>query len=202
MYGKVGHERMNPIFFKNQGDLRTWYQEHHQTTSELLIGFYKLSSGKSGITYREAVDEALCFGWIDGVRKSMDAERWTIRFTPRTKKSIWSVVNLKRAAELEAAGQMQQAGLGAFHGRDKKRTKLYSFENRERKLDGEQEKKFRGNKKAWAWFSSQAPSYQHAASWWVVSAKQEATRANRLEILIRDSEAKVRVAPLRRRTGK
>src|SRR5262249_8876225 len=123
---------------------------------------------------------------------------YTIRFTLRKRKSIWSTVNIKRATELEQAGRMHENGLAAFHGRDEKLTNQYSFENKERKLDAAQEKIFRANKKAWAWFSAQAPYYQHTASWWVISAKQEATRAKRLETLIRDSAQGQKIAPLRR----
>lgn len=186
-----------PIFFKSAAALREWLSAHHADTPELLVGLYKKGSGKGGITYQDLVDGALCFGWIDGVRKAYDAASYTVRLTPRKPESIWSAVNLKRAAELEAAGQMHAAGLGAFRGRDAKRTNQYSFENKARKLDAASEKKFRAHEKAWAWFSTQAPSYQHTASWWVVSAKQEATRAKRLAMLIADSEAGVRVKPLR-----
>lgn len=190
-------QRMKPTFFKTQAEFRTWLEKHHNNTTELLVGFYKANSGKGGITYQQALDEALCFGWIDGVRKSLDDARWTIRFTPRKKRSIWSQVNLKRAAELEAAKQMHPAGIAAYHGRDEKLVNRYSSENRDKKLDAAQEKQFRANPKAWDWFSRQAPSYQRVAAFWVVSAKQEATRAKRLETLIRDSEQGVRVGPLR-----
>ncbi len=193
---------MKPTFFKTQADVRAWFEKNHDTTTEFLIGFYKKDSGKGGITYQNALDEALCFGWIDGIRKAYDEHSYTIRFTPRKKRSIWSAVNIEHATRLEQAGKMHAAGLAAFHGRDKKLTNQYSFENKERKLDAAHEKLFRANKKAWAWFSKQAPSYQHAASWWVISAKQEATRVKRLETLIRDSEAGVKVAPLRRTNEK
>ena len=189
---------MKPTFFKTQQELRTWFEKNHNTAREFLIGFYKKGSGKGGITYQDALDEALCFGWIDGIRRAYDETRYTIRFTPRKKKSIWSAVNIKHATRLEQAGKMHAAGRAAFHGRDEKLTNQYSFENKDRKLDAAYEKQFRAHKKAWAWFSKQAPSYQRAASWWVISAKQEATRATRLETLIRDSEAGVKVAPLRR----
>lgn len=191
---------MKPTFFKTQAELHDWFVKHHDKEPELLIGFYKAKSGKPGITYQQALDEALCYGWIDGVRKSLDEARWTIRWTPRKPRSIWSAVNLKRARELETAGRMHASGLAAFHGRDEKRTKQYSFENKDRKLDAEQETLFRANKKAWDWFSAQAPYYQRTASFWVISAKQQATRDKRLETLIRDSEQGVRVGPLRRAT--
>lgn len=189
---------MTPKFFKTQTELRAWFEKNHARKTERLIGFYKLGSGKGGITYQNALDEALCFGWIDGIRKKYDEHSYTIRFTPRRAKSIWSQVNLKRATELEHAGAMREAGLRAFHGRDVSRTNLYSSENKDKKLDAASEKKFRAHKKAWAWFSNQAPSYQHTAGFWVISAKQETTRAKRLETLIGDSEAGVRIASLRR----
>ena len=193
---------MSPVFFKSQAELRAWFAQHHADVTELPVGFYKKGAPQSGITYQQALDEALCFGWIDGVRKSIDATKWMIRFTPRKPKSIWSAVNLKRAAELERAGQMQPAGLAAFHGHDKNRTKQYSFENRPQALNAADEKKFRADKQAWTWFNAQAPSYRRAALWWVVSAKQEATRARRLDTLIADSHAGVRVKPLRPYPGK
>lgn len=190
-----------PTFFKSQTHLRAWFLKNHDTSRELVVAFYKVGSGKGGVTYKQAVDQALCFGWIDGIRKKLDDESYANRFTPRKPKSIWSQVNLKRAAELEQAGQMHEKGLAAYHGRDETRSNQYSFENQERKLDAAQEKKFRANKKAWAWFSAQAPYYQRTASFWVISAKQEATRDKRLEILIKDSEQGVRISLLRRQTG-
>jgi uncharacterized protein YdeI (YjbR/CyaY-like superfamily) len=191
---------MSPTFFKTQRELRKWFVRHHADATELFVGFHKKGAPQQGITYQQALDEALCFGWIDGVRKSIDATAWMIRFTPRKPKSIWSAVNLKRAAELERAGLMQPAGLAAFHGHDKRRTRQYSFENEPQSLGAAEEKQFRAQPKAWAWFSAQAPSYQRAASWWVVSAKQAATRARRLDTLIADSENGVQVKPLRRAT--
>lgn len=188
---------MKPTFFKTQAEWRAWLEKNYAGETEKLVGFYKAKSGKAGITYKEALDEALCFGWIDGVRKGLDDARWTIRFTPRKTKSIWSQVNLKRAKELEAAGQMHEAGLAAFHGRDEKLTNRYSFENPDRGLDAAHEKLFRANKRAWEWFCSAAPSYQKTARFWVNGAKQEGTRAKRLEMLIRDSEQGLRVGPLR-----
>ena len=155
---------MKPTFFKSQAELHAWFEKNSKTRTELLIGLYKKNSGKGGITYHEALDEALCFGWIDGIRRTLGETRWTIRFTPRKAKSIWSAVNIKRATELEQAGQLKASGLAAFHGRDVKRTNLYSFENKERKLEAAQEKQFRANKKAWDWFSNQAPYYQRTAS--------------------------------------
>lgn len=192
----------SPIFFETPAALREWLAAHHADTSELTVGLYKTASGKPTLSYQELVDGVLCFGWIDGIRRKYNDDSYTVRITPRKPKSIWSAVNLKRARALEQAGRMHAAGLAALQGRDVTRTNLYSFENKNRKLDAAYEKRFRANKKAWAWFSRQAPSYQRTASWWVISAKQEATREKRLETLMRDSEQGVKIAPLRRATDK
>jgi len=178
----------NPVFFKNQKDFRKWFQKNHTKTAELLVGFYKRASGKPSITWPESVDEALCFGWIDGIRRNIDEESYSIRFTPRKKVSIWSVLNTKRANELKALGLMSPAGLKTFEARDEKRSKLYSYENRDKKLSPSYEKKFKQNKKAWEYFKSQALWYQRTSSHWVISAKQETTRLRRLETLINDCE--------------
>ncbi len=179
---------MKPTFFASAADFRAWLEENHATAKELLLGIYKTSSGKAGITYKEALDEALCYGWIDGVRTGLDEARYTIRFTPRKPKSIWSKVNIKRAHELEAEGRLQPPGLAAFHARDEKRTQLYSFENAPKELDPAYVKQFEANKKAWAFYQAQAPWYQRGTKWWVMSAKQEATRQRRLAQLIEGSE--------------
>ena len=164
--------------------------EHHGTASELLVGFYKKDSGKPSITWPESVDEALCVGWIDGVRKSLGAEAYTIRFTPRRKGSIWSAVNIKRAHELTKAGLMRPAGLAAFELRDEKKSAIYSYEQRKTtEFDPVYEKKFRANKKAWAFFETQPPWYQRAVRYAVMSAKHEATRLRRLQRVI-DQSAK------------
>ncbi|MFZ0636285.1 MAG: YdeI/OmpD-associated family protein [Candidatus Acidiferrales bacterium] len=179
---------MKITFFQEAAELRAWLDENHEQARELWVGFYKTHAEKAGATYAEALDEALCFGWIDGVRKSMDEFRYTIRFSPRRAKSIWSRVNLKRAGELVKLGRMAPAGLQAFHGRDKKRAKLYAYENRERELPRDYERKFRANVNAWEFFRAQAPSYQRTAIYWALSAKQEATRLRRLDALIKASE--------------
>lgn len=180
---------MPPTFFTSQSQFHTWLEKNHDKANELLIGFYKTTSKKPGKTYKEALDVALCFGWIDGVRKGMDKERYTIRFTPRRKGSIWSQVNIKRHCELVKLDLMQPAGLKVFQERDPKKEKLYLHEQEKTfTLDVAQEKKFRANKKAWKFFSLQAPSYRKVAIWWVVKAKQEATRLRRLEQLINISE--------------
>lgn len=189
-------------FFASQAEFRTWLERHHATEDELWVGYYKKGSGTQSITWPESVDEALCFGWIDGVRKSIDAERYTIRFTPRKPTSIWSAVNTKRTKELLARGLMHTSGIDAFNRRDKKKTNRYSFERDHVKLPRAFEQRFRKNGKAWKFFQNQPPWYRKTASWWVVSAKQETTQLRRMEILIRDSAAGVPIGPLRRPGGK
>ncbi len=186
-----------PRFFKTQKAWRTWLSKNHAKKTELLLGFHKASSDEKGITYKEALDEALAFGWIDAVRFGGD-KTWSIRFTPRKARSIWSAVNLKRVEELKAAGNMHAAGLAAYEGRDPKQQKKYSFENRDAKLSPADAKRFRAEKKAWANFEKMAPSYKHPAIWWVVSAKQEVTRERRLATLIADSAAGRKIKHLRR----
>ncbi len=185
---------MDVTFFNSPSELREWLAQHHDTANAVMVGFYKKQSGNGGITYPEALDEALCFGWIDGVRKTLDGGSYTIRFTPRKPRSIWSAVNIKRVGELIALGRMQPAGLKAFEGRDAARSRLYSFENRPQVLEGEYEERLRANEQAWAFFQAQPPSYRRVAVWWVMSAKQEETRQRRLATLIADSEQGRRLA--------
>ena len=165
---------------------------HHAKRGELLLGFYKTSSRRGGITHQAALDEALCFGWIDGVGKNLSADSYTICFTPRRPGSHWSRINIKRAHELKAAALMHDVGLAAFERRDEGKTINYSYELRAATLTPPYEKRFKANKPAWAFFSSQAPSYQRVSRFFVMSAKKEETRARRLEILIRDSAAQRR----------
>lgn len=155
--------------------------------SELWIGFYKKSSGKASITWPESVDAALCFGWIDGVRKSIDEDSYMIRFTPRKTRSTWSSVNIKRAKELLEVGLMQPAGLNAFQARQENRSGIYSYEQRGVDLPDQYGKLLKKNSGAWKFFQAQSPSYKKAANWWVLSAKKEETRVKRLEKLIDDS---------------
>jgi uncharacterized protein YdeI (YjbR/CyaY-like superfamily) len=177
-----------PRFFATPEAFRVWLEEHHESETELLVGFYKRDSGKPSITWPESVDEGLCFGWIDGVRKGIDEVSYTIRFTPRKARSNWSAINVKRIAELTALGRVRPAGLAAFEKRAAERTGIYSYENRKSAvLDKSAEQQFRRNKKAWAYFQAQAPSYRNLAIWWVVSAKKEETRRSRLATLISDS---------------
>jgi len=190
---------MKATFFKSADEFRSWLEKNHDQQEELLLGFYKKASGRGGITHREALDEALAFGWIDGVVKTIDDSSYTIRFTPRRPKSIWSLVNIKRVGELKKLGRMRPSGLAAFEGRDLKRARLYSYERQTSKLDEELEERFKANKKAWEFFQAQPPGYQKVISWYVMSAKQEETRFRRLERLIKDSENGRRVGILERK---
>jgi uncharacterized protein YdeI (YjbR/CyaY-like superfamily) len=192
-------ESMKPRFFATAKDFRKWLERHHADTSELWVGFYKKDSGRPSITWPESVDEALCVGWIDGLRKSLDAESYMIRFTPRKAGSIWSAVNTRRAAALMKEGRLLPSGRAAFARRDPTRTNLYSFEQRQAaSLDPAFEKRFKANRDAWTFFQSLPDGYRRTAIFWVASAKQEETRLRRLDVLIEDSAAGLRVGPLRR----
>ena len=184
-----------PRFFATPAAFRQWLQKNHDSVSELWVGFWKKGTGKASITWPESVDQALCFGWIDGIRKSIDTESYMIRFTPRKRGSVWSAVNTKRAHELTELGLMQPAGERAFAQRDEEKTKQYSFERTDVELSQAQQKQFRANRKAWQFWQSQPPSYRKTATWYVISAKQEATRERRLARLIADSEAGRRLGP-------
>lgn len=176
-------------YFKTPAALRKWFGKNHGKKPELWIGYYKKGSGKKSVTYKEALDEALCFGWIDGIAKGIDENKYCQRWTPRRANSIWSAVNIKKVTALIESGKMTPAGLKRFNERDVKRTNLYSFEQKSHELPAPLEKKFKANKKAWANFQAMVPSYKKPALWWVISAKQEATQLRRLETLIADSEA-------------
>jgi uncharacterized protein YdeI (YjbR/CyaY-like superfamily) len=184
-------------FFKTQNDFRKWMEKNHHIRKELWVGYYKKDSGKTSLDWPQSVDEALCFGWIDGLRKSIDKESYKIRFTPRKPGSIWSAVNLKRARELLELGLIQPAGLKAFNNKDEKKINRYSFERENVKLDKKYEKEFKSNKKAWDFFQSMVPSYKKPVTWWVMSAKQEETRWKRLKILIECSEAGEKIPQMR-----
>ena len=189
---------MEVVYFKSSADFRAWLEEHHASATEVWVGFYRKDSGVPGITYPEAVDQALCFGWIDGVRRSVDSSSYTNRFTPRKPGSNWSAVNVKRVGELSELGRMHASGLKAFETRDPSRSQEYSHEGRAAELDGEYAERLRAHPAAWAFFRAQSPWYRRTASWWVVSAKKEETRAKRLATLIEDSAAGLWVGPLRR----
>lgn len=175
---------MKPKFFSSPEKFREWLEQNHDRTSELLVGFHKKASGKKSITYPEALDEALCFGWIDGVRRNVDETSYSIRFTPRKPKSIWSNVNVKHVERLTKEGRMAEPGLKAYALRDPKRTGIYAFENDPREFSPEYEKKFRANKPAWEFFQKEPPSIRRTCIFWVMSAKKEETRLRRLEQLM------------------
>lgn len=184
---------MTPTFFAKSSDFRKWLAKNHLTCTELLVGFYKVDSGKASMTWPQSVDEALCFGWIDGVRKRIDDDSYSIRFTPRKATSIWSAVNIKKIEDLTQKGLIQPAGLAAFEKRTEHRSSVYAYENEPAKLSPEFEKTFKAHKKAWAFFTAQAPSYQKTIIHWIMSAKQDATRRSRLDKTIAESEKQKRL---------
>jgi len=174
-----------PKFFPTLAHWRDWLEKNHLNVAELWVGFYKRDSGRPSITWPESVDGALCFGWIDGVRKSIDPISYMIRFSPRKPRSIWSAINIKRVGELKKLGLMHPIGLTAFEKRDGDRSAIYAYEQRKTaKLPREFEKQFRENKVAWKFFQSQAPWYRRTSTYWVISAKKEETRSKRLAILV------------------
>jgi uncharacterized protein YdeI (YjbR/CyaY-like superfamily) len=184
---------MNVTFFNTPHEFRQWLKENHHTEKELLVGFYKVGTKKPSMTWSESVDQALCFGWIDGVRKSIDEESYSIRSTPRKPTSIWSAVNIKKMEELTKAGLMTEAGQKAFELRKEEKSAIYSHEKGLATLDPELEKQFKANPKAWDFFGKQAPSYRKVMLHWIMSAKQEKTRLSRLEKTIRESESGKRI---------
>jgi uncharacterized protein YdeI (YjbR/CyaY-like superfamily) len=192
---------MKPLFFPTPAAFRAWLQAHHQTKTELTVGFYKRGSGRPSITWPQSVDEALCFGWIDGVRRRLSDDAYTIRFTPRRPSSIWSSNNVARVGELTRQRRMRAAGLRAFAARTAAKTGVYSFErSHAATLTPPQEKRLRANRKAAAFFDAQPPWYRRTAVHWVISAKREETRARRLSQLIADSATGRTIAPLTRPT--
>lgn len=178
---------MKVKFFKTPADFRKWLAAHHDSETELWVGFYKKDSGRTSITWPQSVDEALCFGWIDGIRKTIDEVSYKIRFTPRRQRSIWSAVNIKRVGELSEQGLMHQAGLKAFAARREYRSGIYSYEQRSPEMPAQYAKELKKNAAAWEFFQAQPPSYRKAMNWWILSAKQEDTRLQRLDKLIEDS---------------
>jgi uncharacterized protein YdeI (YjbR/CyaY-like superfamily) len=193
---------MKPTYFAIPDEFRAWLGEHHADETELWVGYYKKGSGRPSLTWPETVDEALCFGWIDGVRKSVDEESYAIRFTPRRVRSIWSAVNVKRVQELTDRGRMRPAGLKAFAERDEERSGVYAHEQgASAELGAEFEELFRANEAAWTFFQTQPAGYRKTATWWVVSAKKDETRRKRLGILIEDSAQGRTIRPLTRNTN-
>lgn len=175
---------MTPVFFANPDEFRKWLEKNHQTESELLVGYYKVSSQKPSITWSDSVNVALCFGWIDGIRRTHNDESYCIRFTPRNPKSNWSAINIKKVENLIIQGKMQPAGLAVFEKRTVDRSAIYSYENRPEKLGYDLETRFQENSKGWNFFITQPPSYHKTMIYWVMSAKQESTRIVRLDKLI------------------
>ena len=188
---------MKPIFFANTSELRKWFEKNHDKEKELFVGYYKTNTGKPSVTWSESVDQALCFGWIDGIRKSLDETSYTNRFTPRRPGSVWSDINIKKVEELTKKGMMHAAGIEAFNKRDEKKSRTYSYERKIVQLDKNSEKQFKQNKKAWKFFQSQPPSYQKPVISWVISAKHDETKQKRLSTLIKDSEEDQRIKQLR-----
>lgn len=190
---------MEPRYFTTPDAFRAWLEKNHATESELVVGFHKKHTGRPSLTWTESVREALCFGWIDGVRRSLGDDAYTIRFTPRKRGSIWSARNVQHVEELVREGRMAPAGLAAYEARSPERTGIYSFERRDdARLEREQERLFRADSGAWEFFQAQPPSYRKTAVHWVVSAKRPETRERRLRQLIADSAAGHRLAHLTR----
>jgi uncharacterized protein YdeI (YjbR/CyaY-like superfamily) len=179
---------VKPQFFATPDEFRAWLEENHESHSEVVVGFYKKPTGRPSLTWTESVREALCFGWIDGVRRRIDDDSYSIRFTPRKRGSNWSLVNVRHVEELTRAGRMHPPGIEAFEARTPEKTGVYTYENRhEAKLNQEHEEQFQANERAWEFFQAQPPGYRQTAIFWVVSAKREETRARRLATLIDDS---------------
>jgi uncharacterized protein YdeI (YjbR/CyaY-like superfamily) len=188
---------MEPTFFETPAGLRAWLERNHESEGELWVGFHRKGSGRPSITWPEAVDEALCFGWIDGLRRSVDEASYKIRFTPRKPTSTWSSVNIGRVGDLTAEGRMRPAGLAAFERRSEAKSGIYAYEQRKTaRLEPAHERRFRANPEAWSFFQAQPAGYRKTATGWVVSAKREATREKRLATLIDDSAHGRRLARL------
>jgi uncharacterized protein YdeI (YjbR/CyaY-like superfamily) len=182
------------VFFSTPARFRQWLIKNHDRVQELWVGYYRKDSGRASITWPESVDEALCFGWIDGIRKKVNHKSYKVRFTPRRPKSVWSAINIARVAVLTGENRMQPAGIAAFARRDENNSRKYSFENRaSAKLGAADEREFRRDRAAWDFFRTQPPGYRRLASWWIISAKRPETRRARLRRLIQQSRAKARI---------
>ncbi len=180
---------MKVVFFPTQKDLRKWFEKNHKVEKEFFVGYYKVSSGKPSVTWSGSVDEALCFGWIDGIRRTVDKQSYCIRFTPRNPKSNWSAINIRKVEELKKLGLIKTEGLKAFGFRKESNSKIYSYENPPLEFSPEFKKIFKTNKKAWLYYQSETPTYRKVTTRWVMSAKQDSTRTRRLMELIYDSAA-------------
>jgi uncharacterized protein YdeI (YjbR/CyaY-like superfamily) len=184
---------MNPVYFKDQYEFRKWLGENHSKESEIIVGYYKVGTGKPSMTWSQSVDQAICFGWIDGIRRSIDSERYCIRFTPRKLTSIWSNINIKKVGELKKKGLMEESGLAVYNSRKDSKSGIYSFEKEVIKLDDNLDTLFKTNQIAWDFFVKQAPSYQKTMTHWIMSARQETTKISRLNKLITTSERHTRL---------
>jgi uncharacterized protein YdeI (YjbR/CyaY-like superfamily) len=184
---------MEPVYFKSQEEFRKWLSENHSTASELVVGFYKVKSRRFNMTWSQSVDQALCYGWIDGIRRSVDDESYSIRFTPRRPDSVWSNINIKKVEELSEKGLMTNAGLDVFNKRKTETSGIYSFENGIQELPVNLLEIFQKNIKAWNFFTCQSPSYRKTMTHWIVSAKQEMTKLSRLQKVIEASENEKRI---------
>lgn len=187
----------NTLFFPTPNDFKDWLNKNHNELKEQWVGFYKKGTGRPSITWPESVDEALCYGWIDGLRKSIDDERYKIRFTPRKPNSHWSAVNINRVGELEKLGRMEKPGLEAFEKRNVKKIAKAYFEQENVVMDPIFETELRSNEKAWSYWQSKAPGYRKQVTWWVMSAKKEETKLSRLKVLIDSSEKGEVIPPLK-----
>jgi uncharacterized protein YdeI (YjbR/CyaY-like superfamily) len=177
---------VSATYFAKPEEFRAWLEANHQREDEMWVGFYRKATGEPGMTWPESVDEALCFGWIDGLRRSVDERRYRIRFTQRRPKSNWSAVNIERANALIEEGRMRPAGLAAFEARDEARSRVYAYEREKAAFPAGFESRFRADSRAWSYWKAQPPHYRRTVTHWVVSAKREATRERRLERLITD----------------
>jgi uncharacterized protein YdeI (YjbR/CyaY-like superfamily) len=193
---------VRPAIFRTAADFRAWLEAHHGTARELLVRCYKNHARRQGLTYFEALDEALCFGWIDGVRGRIDEDSFSVRFTPRKPKSVWSAINIERAGKLRAAGRMRPVGLAAFRGGKAASARRYSYESKALDLDPAYVRKLQNNRRAWAFFEAQPPWYRRTTAFWVMSAARPETRERRLEILIASAAEGARIPPLVRPGGR
>ena len=186
----------NVIYFASPDELRDWFDAHHDTADELWIGYHRKATDRPTVSWPQAVDEALCVGWIDGVRYRIDEERHAQRFTPRRKGSIWSAINTRRADELIAEGRMRPAGKRAFEARSPEKTAIYSYERETAAFSKEQQARFEAEEAAWAFFQAQAPSYRRSITHWVSSAKRDETRERRFEKVLEESRGGRRIGAL------
>jgi uncharacterized protein YdeI (YjbR/CyaY-like superfamily) len=188
----------SPKTFTSTAAFRTWLERHHSTTTELVVRLFKTHAAKRGLTYAQALDEALCFGWIDGVRRAVDEDSFSVRFTPRKPKSIWSAVNIRHATRLEAEGRMRQAGLAAFRAREESRSRVYSFESKPEALPPAYARRLKANARAWRDFQARPPWYRRTSTFWILSAKKPETRDRRFAVLLACSARREAIPALRR----